>query len=104
MNVKNKNKNTYSPALRSNKDMKTGGEYKKQSSTDAISSYQPGLLGKLFGQGINAKNNIVGISTTILVLTVAAGWAIGGYEPPNSITAVLSTLVGYFIANKRTDD
>ena len=97
-----KNKNTYIP-ITVNKNTKSGGEYKKTSTSNAISTYQGGFLGKILGQGVNAKTNIVGVATIILVLTICLGWGLGGNEPPNSITVVLSTLFGYFIANKKSD-
>ena len=97
------NKNVYTSFPSDENEVKKGGEYQNQSSSNVLSSDRAGLLGKLFGQGVNAKNNIVGIATIILTITISCGWGLGGNEPPNSITAVLSTLIGYFIADKKSD-
>ena len=96
------NNNEYTPAPLDDKELKQG-EYQNQSSSETISSNQVGLLGKLFGQGINAKTNIVGVATIILVMTISIGWGVGGNEPPSSLTIALSTLIGYFIADKKSD-
>lgn len=83
---------------------KSSYKYKNQTTTN-VATNEVGYLGKLFGLGKNAENNIAGLIAMTFALAITLKWVFCGMDPPNSFITLLSTIVAYLLAyrNGRCD-
>lgn len=79
---------------------KNNNKYTKNGPKVSTKTNKHGYLGKFFGFGRSAENNIAGAIALIFAATICLKWLFCNMEAPNNYITLLSTIIAYLLGDR----